>query len=582
MRIQKHRPRLYLIFIFFNLCLSFLILRLFYIQLIQTDFFTNLAIKQHDRVVTLPPKRGIIYDRHLKELAVTINLNSIYAVARDIPAKDKPVVAKSLSAILGLNYDYLQERLSRDKSFIWLARQVSPSLAWQVKNLNIKGVDFVSEHKRFYPGGSLASHIIGVTDIDNNGLEGIELLGNKYLRGKPGYRYLKHDGKRRWLPCLEYKYIPAADGHDIVLTIDEIIQSIAERELDKVYKDLRAKGATIIIMEPRTGEILALANRPTYDLNNISQASMEERRNRAVTDFFEPGSTFKIVTASAALEEKAVSLEDRFFCENGTWPVAGHILHDHTPHGWLTFKEVIVKSSNIGTVKVAQKLGADKIYKYMKLFGFGATTGVNLPGEVTGIVKHPRQWSKTTISAVPMGQEVTVTALQLLSAIACIANDGVMVKPMVIKYIREQKSSRVKLFSPVQIRQVISPETSRLMKQILSEVVKEGTGKLAQIPGYTVAGKTGTSQKIEDKAYSHRKFIASFVGFAPVDDPKIAVVVMVDEPRPYYFGGTVAAPVFQKVASETLRYLSITSETNMLPQVKKNNPRKFIAQKHLH
>ena len=582
MRIQKHRPRLYLIFIFFNLCLSFLILRLFYIQLIQTDFFTNLAIKQHDRVVTLPPKRGIIYDRHLKELAVTINLNSIYAVARDIPAKDKPVVAKSLSAILDLNYDYLQERLSRDKSFIWLARQVSPSLAWQVKNLNIKGVDFVSEHKRFYPGGSLASHIIGVTDIDNNGLEGIELLGNKYLRGKPGYRYLKHDGKRRWLPCLEYKYIPAVDGHDIVLTIDEIIQSIAERELDKVYKDLRAKGATIIIMEPRTGEILALANRPTYDLNNISQASMEERRNRAVTDFFEPGSTFKIVAASAALEEKAVSLEDRFFCENGTWPVAGHILHDHTPHGWLTFKEVIVKSSNIGTVKVAQKLGADKIYKYMKLFGFGATTGVNLPGEVTGIVKHPRQWSKTTISAVPMGQEVTVTALQLLSAIACIANDGVMVKPMVIKYIREQKSGRVKLFSPVQIRQVISPETSRLMKQILSEVVKEGTGKLAQIPGYTVAGKTGTSQKIEGKAYSHRKFIASFVGFAPVDDPKIAVVVMVDEPRPYYFGGTVAAPVFQKVASETLRYLSITSETNMLPQVKKNNPRKFIAQKHLH
>ncbi len=579
MHIRKHRSRLYLIFIFFNFCLFFLALRLFYLQLGCSNFFTNLALKQHDRVIRLEPKRGIIYDRHLKELASNINLNSVYAVARDIPSEYKSKVAGRLSRILSLNYNLVQERLNRDKSFVWLARRISPTLTWQVKNLNIKGIDFVAESKRFYPGGTLASHLVGFTDIDSNGLEGIEMLCDKYLKGKPGYRYLQHDGKSRWLPCSEYKYVPPLDGQSVVLTIDEIIQSIAEKELEKVYKDFHAKGATIIVIDPKTGEILALANRPTYDLNNISQVRIEQRRNRAITDFFEPGSTFKIITASAALEEKAVTLEDRFFCENGAWPVAGHVLHDHKPHGWLTFREVIEQSSNIGTVKVAQRLGPDRIYKYMKLFGIGTLTGITLPGEVSGIAKPPRQWSKTTISAIPIGQEVTTTALQLLLAMSSIANDGVMVRPVIIKYIRDPSSGQVKEFPWVKGKQVISKETASLMKQILSGVVEEGTGKMAQIPGYTVAGKTGTSQKVEGKTYSHSKFVASFVGFVPADDPKIAVVVMVDEPHPYYFGGVVAAPVFQKVAGETLRYLNIMPEPEAPVEVRKDNFRNLLARK---
>lgn len=579
MPIRKHKSRLYLVFIFFNFCLFLLALRLLYIQLGQSGFLTNLALNQHERKITIAPKRGIIFDRNLKELAANVNLNSIYAVSREIQPSNKPSVASRLSNILGLNYSFVLERLNRDKSFVWLARQVTPPLAWQVKSLNIKGIDFVPEYKRFYPGGTLASHIIGFTNIDSTGLEGIEMLFDKYLKGKSGYRYLKLDGKRRWLPCSEYKYIAPLDGQDIVLTIDEVIQSIAERELEKVYSDFHAKGATIIVMDPRSGEILALANRPTYDLNRITQVSMEKRRNRAITDFFEPGSTFKIITASAALEEKAVNLSDRFYCENGAWPVAGHILHDHRPHGWLTFREVIEKSSNIGTVKVAMKLGQDKLYKYMKLFGFGATTGITLPGEVSGIAKNPRLWSKTTITAIPMGQEVTTTAMQLLCAMSCIANNGIMVKPIIIKSINNPQTKEVKLFPPVKVRQVISPETSALMRKILSGVVEEGTGQAAQIPGYSVAGKTGTSQKIEGKAYSHSKFIASFVGFTPAEDPRIAVVIMVDEPRPYYYGGVVAAPVFKRVASETLRYLGVLPKAEMLQVEKPGKNIKVVARK---
>lgn len=570
MHIRKHKARLYSVFIFFNLCLFLLALRLFYLQLGQSNFLTKLALNQHERVIKIAPKRGIIYDRNLKALAANINLNSVYAVSRDIPQENKPKIAGQLSAILGLNYNFVMERLNRNKGFVWLERQISPSLAWQVKNLNIKGIDFVPEHKRFYAGGTLASHILGFTDIDNNGLEGIELLYDKYLKGKEGHRYLKLDGKRRWLPYSEYKYLPPVDGYDIVLTIDEIIQSIAERELEKVYKDFHAQGATIIVMDPKSGEILAMANRPTYDLNSVAQVSMDKRRNRAITDFFEPGSSFKIITASAALEEKVVNLGDRFYCENGAWPVAGHILHDHKPHGWLTFRQVIEKSSNIGTVKVAQRLGPDKIYKYMKLFGFGATTGITLPGEVSGIAKHPRQWSKTTITAVPIGQEVTTTPLQLLCAMSCIANNGIMVKPTIIKYIRNPKTKEIKLTASVKVRQVISEETALIMREILSGVVEEGTGRAAQIKGYSVAGKTGTSQKIEGRAYSHRKFIASFVGFAPSDDPKISVVVMVDEPRPYYYGGVVAAPVFKRVTEEVLRYLNVPANRQLKTIARKN------------
>jgi cell division protein FtsI (penicillin-binding protein 3) len=309
-------------------------------------------------------------------------------------------------------------------------------------------------------------------------------------------------------------------------------------------------------MDPHTGAILALANRPTFELNEHGNAGKDQIRNRSICDLFEPGSVFKIVTASAALEEKKVSEEDKFFCENGSYRVGPHILHDHQPHGILTFRQVIEESSNIGTTKVAQILGGDVIYRYVKLFGFGAKLGIDLPGEIPGMTKEPRLWSKTSIAAVPIGQEVGVTALQLINAISVIANGGQLMKPYIVEEIRDKYGESIKKFQPILIRKVISLDTADRVKKILTGVVEEGTGTLAKVKGYSAAGKTGTAQKLEPNgAYSHNKFVASFIGFAPAEDPVVAIAVVIDDPHPYYFGGVVAAPVFKNVAGDVIRYL---------------------------
>jgi cell division protein FtsI (penicillin-binding protein 3) len=358
----------------------------------------------------------------------------------------------------------------------------------------------------------------------------------------------------------------------VVLTLDEVIQFIAERELDKAYKSYHAKSAIIIVMDPHTGAILALANRPTFDLNGHKKAERDQIRNRSICDLFEPGSVFKIVTASAALQEQKVAEADRFFCENGTYRVANHILHDHQPHGWLTFREVIEQSSNIGTTKVAQILGPDIIYQYVRNFGFGSKTGIDLPGEIAGMIKQPRFWSKTSIGAVPIGQEVGVTALQLASAISVIANGGQLMKPYIVKEIRDKYGETIRQVQPVIVRNAISVDTAARVKKILTTAVENGTGKLAKIQGFTAAGKTGTAQKLEaNGAYSHNKFVASFIGFAPAEDPVIAIAVVVDEPHPYYFGGVVAAPVFKNVATDVLRYLKMKQSVNKVMAL--NEPR---------
>jgi cell division protein FtsI (penicillin-binding protein 3) len=328
-------------------------------------------------------------------------------------------------------------------------------------------------------------------------------------------------------------------------------------------------------MDPYTGAILALATRPTFDLNEYYNVQKEQMRNRAITDLFEPGSVFKIVTLSAALEEKRVTEEDKFFCENGSYKIANHILHDHRPHGWLTFREVIEQSSNIGTVKVAQILGNDILYRYIRLFGFGSKLGVDLPGEITGMAKEPRFWSKISIAALPIGQEVGVTALQLTAAISVIANGGQLIRPYIVKEVRDKLGETIKKYSPMVIRKVISQDTAARAKNILTGAVQKGTGKLASPSGFSAAGKTGTAQKLEPNGtYSHNKFVASFIGFAPAEEPVIAIAVVVDEPRPYYFGGVVAAPVFKNVATEALRYLKakqLPQEALALNETKKVN-----------
>ncbi|MFA5177652.1 MAG: penicillin-binding transpeptidase domain-containing protein [Candidatus Omnitrophota bacterium] len=555
MYISNYRRKAEAVFLFFLVFLILCIGRLLYIQFFNSAYLSGIAKKQHNLFVELEPLRGVIYDTNLKPQTLNLPAASLYASPNSIKESDKERIVVALSGILNVNRDYLRDRLARKKSFIWLARKITPQQEEAVKKLKIKGLGFLRETKRSYPNTYLASQIIGFAGLDNTGLEGIELYLDKYLKGAQGWAIFLRDARQKKLDIWEKMVLPR-DGNDIVLTIDQVIQYIAERELDKAYKTYHAKGASIIVMDPHTGKVLALANRPTYDLNEHSNVSKDQTRDRAICDLFEPGSVFKIVTAAAALEEKRVSEEDRFFCENGSYRVANHILHDHKPHGWLTFREVIEESSNIGTTKVAQLLGPDTVYKYVRLFGFGSKLGIDLPGEISGMIKEPRFWSKTSIGAIPIGQEVGVTALQLASAMSAIANGGQLMRPFVIEEIRDKQGKVIKKTSPVLIRKVISLDTAARVTKMLTGAVEEGTGRMAQIPGFTSAGKTGTAQKLEPNgAYSHSKFVASFIGFAPAEDPLVTIVVSVDEPHPYYFGGVVAAPVFRNVAADVIRYM---------------------------
>jgi len=549
------RARLIGIFLFFFLFLAFLSLRLFYLQALRHNFYNRIAAGQHTVSIELPPKRGTLFDRNMRVLAVNLNCSSVYANPRGI--KNRTFVSRTLSSALGLDERFVHQRLMRNKSFVWIKRKVSGRESALVKKLKIEGVGIIEESKRFYPDRALACHVLGTVDIDNNGLEGLELYYNKYLIGESGWLISTQDAKRKLLESYQDEFIPPKNGLSLSLTIDEVIQSIAERELGRAYEKYNAKAASIIVIDPRNGDILALANLPGYDLNNSSKRPVESIRNRAINDFFEPGSVFKIVTASAALEEKAVHLDDKFYCENGAYKVGKRILHDHTPHGILTFREVIEKSSNIGTVKVASLFGAQKMYNYMRAFGFYDKTGIDLPGEVVGMNRPVSKWSGVSMFAIPMGQEVTTTAMQLACAISVIANGGFLVKPRVVKEILDDKSRPIKEIASRVLEKVISPQTAQDMRSILEGVVESGTGKKAKIEEYEAAGKTGTAQKVEPGgAYSHDRFIASFIGFAPVQKPVLAVVVCVDEPRPVYYGGDVAAPVFKNVADESLKYLN--------------------------
>ena len=555
MYISNYRRRSKAVFLVFFISLLLCVGRLLFIQIFRSSYLTSIAKKQHNQFVELEPRRGTIYDCNLKAQAFNLSMDSLYAEANTIKDRDKENIIEKLLPILGVDRAYLRDRLYRKKSFIWLARKLPPEKSEAIKALKLKGLGFMKETKRIYPNSYLASHIIGFSGMDNVGLEGIERDFNKYLKGTAGWAIFLRDARQKKLDIWEKMVLPV-DGQDLVLTIDEVIQYIAERELDKAFKTFHAKGASIIVMDPHTGRILAMASRPSYDLNDYSSANKDSMRNRSICDLFEPGSVFKIVTASAALEEKKITEEDKIFCENGSYKVGGHILHDHRSHGVLTFREVIEESSNIGTVKVAQLLGADTVYKYLKDFGFGSKLGIDLSGEISGMIKPPRAWSKTSISAIPIGQEVGVTALQLASAISVIANGGQLMKPYVIDSVRDEQGRIIKQNKPVLIRKVISVDTAMRIKKILTGAVEEGTGKLAKVSGFSAAGKTGTAQKLEPNgAYSHRKFVASFIGFAPAEDPLLAIVVTVDEPHPYYFGGVVAAPVFQKVAGDAIRYI---------------------------
>lgn len=553
---KDYKRRLVIVSTIFIAILFLLSLRLVHLQIIWHAKMVQRAGGQQYVTIPLSPKRGSILDRNLKPLALNLRVDSVYAVAKDI--KNKREIAQKLSNILNEDANFLYERLSRDKQFVWLARKISPDIARKIKALGINEIGLIDESKRFYPGDSLACQIIGFAGMDNAGLEGIELLYDRYLKGSPGEECIARDAKGRHISSLTRKYIPPIDGYNVILTIDEVIQYITEEALEKVYRKYNAKAATAIVLDAKNGDILAIANRPNYNLNNFLSSNPASRKDIAVCSVFEPGSVFKTVTASACLQEKTSSFTDVFYCENGSWNVRGRILHDHQSHGNLTFREVIEKSSNIGTVKAAMILGDQKLYKYIKLFGFGEKTGVELPGEVAGMIIPPRQWSRSSITTIPMGHGIAATPIQLACACLVIANKGVLTKPRIISKIVDLSGEPIVEFNPVVKRRVISEDTASKVAELMEGVTLRGTGTLARVPGYRVGGKTGTASKIEPSGeYSKSKYIGSFIGFAPINNPAIIVCIMLDEPHPQYFGGVVATPAFKDIVNGTLRYLQI-------------------------
>ena len=555
MHFQKHPTRVAFIFFIFLFCIILFFIKLALIQVFRVDYLAEKAEKQHNHIVELEPLRGAIFDRNMRPLAINVGAYSLFANPRMMTDAQKATAVSAIVSVLGGDPAAYARTLGKNKHFVWVARKLSPAQYELLKGLKAQGLGFVKESKRFYPDNDLAAHLMGFVNIDNVGLQGIELEYDKHLRGAKGMAQFLRDARMRDL-MIEKDFVAPRDGGQIVLTIDETIQFIAEKALDKAFQKYHAASASVIVLDPKTGEVLAFANRPDFDLEHPDATPPENLTNRAVAFVYEPGSVFKIVTASAGLEEKAFTEEDTIFCENGAYRVANHTLHDHEPLGLLTFRQVVEHSSNIGVTKIAQKLGPEKVYAYARRFHFGVKTGIGMVGEVAGMLKPVSRWSKTSIGAIPIGQEVTVTPVQLVCAIAAIANDGRYMKPYYVKALKDPSGRVIQEFQPQPEDQVIQPDIARRMKSILQGVVDEGTATAAKMKDITAGGKTGTAQKVENGTYSHSKFVASFIGFAPVEDPKLAIVVTVDTPHPVYYGGLVSAPVFKEIVENSLRYLA--------------------------
>ncbi|MFA5352596.1 MAG: penicillin-binding protein 2 [Thermodesulfovibrionales bacterium] len=529
-------------------------LRLVDVMLFNHEKYSARAKSQQIKKESIPVRRGMILDRTGRDLAINIDTESLFCNPRDVSAPAD--MARALSREINRRPDEIITKISGKKRFIWLERKMDRAEAQRIKCLKLSGIGFVPEMKRYYPKGSLASHIIGYVNIDNSGIEGIESKYNSYLTASPEEFYVQRDAKGHHLSEGQTKDI---QGNDLILTLDEGLQYILEKNLEEAATHWKAASATAIMMNPYTGEILAMASRPDFDLNSPGNVKPGQRRNRAVTDCYEPGSTFKIIVGAAALEEKAVTPGMRFDCSAGSVEVGGRRIKDAHRHGVLTFQEVIQKSSNVGTIKIALKLGKDTVYDYIRKFGFGNKTGIDLPGEVSGLLRPPDRWSGMSIGAIAIGQEVAVTPLQVLRAYAVIANGGSLVKPHLVSEIRSPSGGTLFRAEPEKKR-VISAETARRFREILKTVTEEGgTATEAAVDGNQVAGKTGTAQLIDPatRRYSRDKFVSSFVGFVPADQPRIAMIVVLHEPKGQIYGGIVAGPVFRKIADESLSYLGV-------------------------
>jgi cell division protein FtsI (penicillin-binding protein 3) len=545
--------------------------RLTILQVLHYREWVQRAERQQQRTVEISPQRGIIYDRNGQELAMTVQVDSIFAVPSEIP--DQKTTASLLAAVTGDDADSVLERMQAQKNFAWIARKVDGETAARVKSLGLRGIYFQKELKRFYPKRGLAAQVLGYVGMEDTGLAGIEHLYQNQLNGVKGRVVITMDARRKWFGHVEH---PPEPGSNVVLTIDEKIQFIAEKELQQAMQETQSVAGTVVVQNPRTGEILALANAPSFNPNLSHEITPEKLKNHALSDVYEPGSVFKTVTYSSVFEEKLARPEEVINCDPGYIMVGGIRIRDSHHIGTVTLEKAYAESSDVGAVKMALRLGPERFYKHIRDYGFGQLTNVELPGETRGLVRNPSRWAASSIGSMAIGQEIGVTPLQVVSMMSAVANDGVYSSPRIVAGVTPPDQGYQRLeFHPQAQRRVISSYTSAIMRRLTEEVVLEGTARRAILDGYTSAGKTGTAQKIDPRthAYSKTDYVASFVGFAPVNNPVLAVAVILDSPRGLHQGGQVSAPVFKRVAEQVLAYYGVPHDV----EPKNNSARRLLV-----
>lgn len=529
--------------------------RLVWVQGIASDRFDKLASQQRERRIALPPQRGSIFDNTGAELALSKDVQTVFANPRFVANPN--AAAAALAPLLHMDSALLKSKLQRDSGFVYLARKIAPEVAEQIRGLRIPGVSLIAESKRFYAAGSLASHVLGFVGLDNNGLGGIETHYEDGLRGRPGEMLIERDPAGRAIPAGTWQMHPPTRGNDVVLTLDREIQFAAETALARTVEQFDAEAGSIVMMRPSTGEVLAMANFPSFDPNDFGSSAVDARRNRAITDVYEPGSTSKVVVASAALENGVVGANDILNVDDHI-KIGSKTFTDFRPHPPLdlTFADIIAQSSNVGTLKVAQLVGKERLHEYLQKFGYGRPTGIDFPGEASGSLPDPVGWWATSMGTIPIGQGVSVTPLQMTAVFATIANSGVSVTPRLVAATVDSQGRHDA--APLKRRRVISSETARVLTQMLVGVTEKkiGTGKLARVAGYQVAGKTGSADRVDPKARGYQGYVTSFVGFAPAGDPQLVAAVVIDNPSVHY-GSVTAAPAFSEVMQFALRHLGI-------------------------
>jgi len=541
-------------------------LRAIHLQAFDGERLARLGERQHLQERIFVPKRGTILSRNGDSLAISVESQSVYVRPRRLKSSKKAVPA--LARALDMKPRDVRRRVTSDQPFVWLKRQVTPREVQRVKALKIEGIGLSDEPKRYYPQGHLAGQTLGLVGRDARGLEGVERSYDRYIRGRARSSVVERDALGRRVLVTGLDDLNIAPGADVHLTLDTTLQHLAEKHLEATVKRFRAKGGTVVMADPFTGGILALASYPFFNPNQFRRQDRDRWRIRAITDIYEPGSVFKAVLAAAALEDGVVGREDLIFCEFGRYRYGGRTIHDFKEYGWLSFARVLALSSNIGVTKVAHKLGKERYHRYMRRFGFGDKTGIDLPGEVVGTVRPPNRWRAIDLATASFGQGVAVTPLQMVMAFSAVANGGLLMRPHLVDRVVDEDGKILLRHRPEMVRRVVSRATARAVAGILKGVVAEGgTGTLAALTGFEAAGKTGTSQKPEEGGYSKTKRVASFVGFVPADEPRFVLLTLVDEPTVNVYGGVVAAPLFRRIAAPALHALGVTPNARLLPGV---------------